>query len=392
MWKIAWDNVWFNKRCSILLIIMIAITFASINLFYGYVKYTREGMALGFIEKSGDFQIAKDSYWSSISSEIPEINDNEIIKIKEILNDKNIDDVECILEISGLIGNTDASKSFWGEAYDNPEKYGNLTDGVPVFSGENAVVSGSLLAESLGLEISDYITILSSSRTEGICLGDFKLNGISSSGIVQQDKGFLIASRKYFLDFLGYDNICSYIKVFLSDSKKEKNIIPQIKEMLPEKFSLKTWQELNPSYSQIDALNSTQFFIISFILLILIAVSLTFSLITNFTERLNEFGTMEAIGFTKLQIGGLMELETFFLTLIGIILGTGLFFLISSITKKLNITIIPPGYSDGYKLVFLFDGSECFRTVFIVSGICTLSAFYPIVLVLKRTASNLIKR
>jgi len=392
MWKIAWDNLRFNRRCSLLLIIMISITFASINLFYGYIRYTREGMALGFIEKSGDFQIARNSYWNNGGEESVEITGGEIAGIKEILAGKQIDDVECILEISGLIGNKDISRAFWGEAYDNPEKYGNLTDGEPVFSGDSSVVAGALLADSLGAGPSDYVTVLSSSQTEGICLGDFTLSGISSSGVVQQDKGFVVASRRTFLDFLGYDDVCSYIKVFLPDSKSGGKLVPEIEAALPEGFSLRTWQELNPSYGQIDELNSTQFFIISLILMILIAVSLTFSLITNFTGRLSEFGTMEAIGFTKFQIGVLMELETVLVALTGIVVGTGLFFLISGITKSLNVTIVPPGYSDGYKLVYLFDFREYVRMFLLVFGICFLSALYPVAMILRKTASGLMKR
>ena len=44
---------------------IISITFASINLYNGYVTYTKDGMALGFIEQSGNFQIAKNAYWNN---------------------------------------------------------------------------------------------------------------------------------------------------------------------------------------------------------------------------------------------------------------------------------------------------------------------------------------
>jgi putative ABC transport system permease protein len=391
MWKIAWDNLWFNKRCSLLLIVMIAIAFSSINLFYGYVKYTREGMALGFIEKSGNFQIAKKTYWNNTESESPQINGDEILMLKKILNENNISNVECVLEVSGLIGNSQNSKAFWGEAYDNPEKYGQLEEGQPVFAEENALVLGNLLSKSLGVSPGDYVTLLTSSQEEGICLGDFKVSGLSSSGIIQQDKGSLIASRKAFLNFLACDDFCTYIKVFLQEGKN-LNVIKAIESVLPENFCIKTWQQLNPSYKQIDQLNSTQFFVISFILLILIAVSLIFSLITNFTERLNEFGTMEAIGFKKIQIGILMELETIFMTLIGIAFGTILFFIISGLTEKFNIKIIPPGYSEGYKLVYLFDTVEYVKMFLLVCAICFFSALYPAGLVLKKTASVLMKR
>ena len=372
---------------------IISITFASINLYNGYVTYTKDGMALGFIEQSGNFQIAKNAYWNNGQEEDSNLDAKDIKEIKNILNKKNISNVECVLEISGLVGNQKASRAFWGEAYDNPEKYCSLVKGEPVFTDDDGVVLGMLLAKTLGFEKElGYVTVLSSSSEMGICLADFDIKGISSSGIVQQDKGFLLASRKSMNDFLGLEDTCSYMKVYFLQNKDNKKFLSQISLELPQQYSIKNWEELNPSYHQINEMNATQFFIISFILVILIFVCLTLSLITTFTERIKEFGTMEALGFTKKQIIFLMLTESFFLSLIGISFGFILVFVLCFFTNKLNITIIPPGYSDGYKLIFIIKWYDYIKTFILIFTICLSATLYPAFNILGKTSANLIKR
>ncbi len=60
--------------------------------------------------------------------------------------------------------------------------------------------------------------------------------------------------------------------------------------------------------------------------------------------------------------------------------------------RRFNIKIIPPGYSEGYKLVYLFDIVEFVKMFLLVCAICFFSALYPAGLVLKKTASVLMKR
>ena len=250
-----------------------------------------------------------------------------------------------------------------------------------------------LLAKTLGFEKElGYVTVLSSSSEMGICLADFDIKGISSSGIVQQDKGFLLASRKSMNDFLGLEDTCSYMKVYFLQNKDNKKFLSQISLELPQQYSIKNWEELNPSYHQINEMNATQFFIISFILVILIFVCLTLSLITTFTERIKEFGTMEALGFTKKQIIFLMLTESFFLSLIGISFGFILVFVLCFFTNKLNITIIPPGYSDGYKLIFIIKWYDYIKTFILIFTICLSATLYPAFNILGKTSANLIKR
>ena len=149
LFKIGWDNLWYNKKRTLLIILLIIVTTMAMILYNGYIQYTKEGMALGFIESSGNFQISK-AFLGITEPEGALINEDEIEEIKKILSSINtVKSVECVLEFSGIIGNEYTSEIFWGEAVDNPEKKSKVIEGMPVFNGENKIVIGNLLAEKL---------------------------------------------------------------------------------------------------------------------------------------------------------------------------------------------------------------------------------------------------
>ena len=62
--KSAWDNIKFHKKRSILSILLITIASAAILLYRGFVEYSEQGMAIGFIQESGHLQVALKDFWN----------------------------------------------------------------------------------------------------------------------------------------------------------------------------------------------------------------------------------------------------------------------------------------------------------------------------------------
>ncbi|HPY53770.1 MAG TPA: FtsX-like permease family protein [Treponemataceae bacterium] len=395
LFKIGWDNLWYNKKRTLLIILLIIVTTMAMILYNGYIQYTKEGMALGFIESSGNFQITKE-FLGMAEPEDVLISEEEIEEIKNILSSVNdVKSVECVLEFSGIIGNEYTSEIFWGEAVDNPEKKSKVIDGVPVFSGENKIVIGSLLAEKLNIDaIEDqYLNILSSSAENGISLSSFELAGITTTGIPQNDKGLLIAARDVIIDFLGIENSASVIKVFLNDDAEKHTIMNMLKNDLQDSTGvvLRDWVELNPNYAQINTMNATQYLIISGILSVLVFIALMQALISAFNERLREFGTMEAIGFKKKDVIVLMLSETFWLALIGIVIGVVCSYGFALIVRSSHIEIIPPGYSEGYKLIFYLTVKDIVKNSLFIFFTCICATIYPMISVMKKDVTRLLK-
>ena len=155
---------------------------------------------------------------------------------------------------------------------------------------------------NIDLENKNIVNLMTTISENELNSGSFEVSGYIDSGVPQNDAGFIVASRHSLLEFFELDDVASCIRVYL---KKGEDIL-RMQKNIDDYFNVnclpsesRNWKTLNPTWSQISSLFNTQFSVISFILCILIFVSLTQSISSSFMERLNEFGTMEAIGLKK---------------------------------------------------------------------------------------------
>src|SRR5574344_561491 len=180
--NLAWSNLWYNKKRTILQFLLIIITLTALILYKGYVDYSKEGMSLGFIEKSGHLQIkSKNSEYLS-----PE----DLYKLDSKLSENfGVNKLEAVLKFSGIIGNENISTIFWGEAYDNPDKRYGVCEGSPVFPNSENLVLGKNLAENLGIDsLDEYVNILTNSPNSGMSLSYFSVSGLTDTGIPENDE------------------------------------------------------------------------------------------------------------------------------------------------------------------------------------------------------------
>lgn len=397
--KLAFDNLRHNVKRTLAMIIIIAVATMAIILYQGYVEYSKEGMTLGFIQSTGDFQIALTDYWNNNASETHIMNDEMLKKIlAKLKGDSRIDYYDCVYDFSGIVGNENSSAIFWGKGFDRPEKQYSAKKGASVFGDdENCVLLGEALAQKIGLKEfveDEYVSLLTNSPESGMSLCSVKVNGFTNSGVLQNDSGLLICSRKTVLDAMEVENSATYIQVFLRERNSNK-----IKDELANYFSsenidaeIRTWKDLNPSFEQINKLNEFQFYIISVILCVLIFIALLQSVSTSLFERLGEFGTLEAIGLKKKKIIAMLLLEVFYLVICGLLLGLLLSLGVNTYVKIFDIKMVPPGYTEGYSLLFYFSTANIIKTCLFVTVCCFLSVTIPVVSVYKNSVNDLIHK
>lgn len=411
--KVAWDDLWYNTRRTIFSIALIALALSAIVLYKGYVEYSSRGLKLGFIEKSGHFQIAKKGFWEVGKKTKTDAEDSSHILSKKDLSvinnilkkQKGISSIEPILEFNGIIGNEKNSTIFFAYAYEHPETNSNIKKGVPVFAGDNSLVLGEGLAKFLGaddfstdkdgnVKNTSYVNVMSVLEESGMSLATFAVSGTTQTGVVQVDNALVITSRQAALELFGMDNSASFLQVVLENEKNLSKIITAIKKNFADKnidIEIRTWWQLNPAYDEIKNYFLTQFYVISTILLLFVFVALVQALTTNFLERLPEFGTLEAIGMKKSLLQRLLFLEAAFLSFIGIACGLIFSFLFRYLFSLLQIKIYPPGYSTGYVLEFFLTFPDTLLSVIFIFFTCILAAIFPVWYVMKKEAVELIR-
>ena len=301
---------------------------------------------------------------------------------------------DAVLNFQGIIGTDTDTAVFWGAGYDSPQTLG-ATDGTPVFAGDQSLVLGKDLFETLKLSTAQepFVNLMSSIGDSGLLTGSFAVSGRLDTGAPQNDAGLVIASRTALLDFFELKDSASYMRVYLhkdTDMPAAQTALDSYfaEHQLP--YQTQNWKELNPSWEQISGLFRNQSSFISIILYILIFTALTQSLSASFMERLGEFGTMEAIGLKRSSVIQMLVLEVCLISLAGIIGGIVLAQLGNSLTEIGNITMTPPGYTRAYRLNFYITLPAILTTQFFIFLTGIISVLHPMYTICKHSTVQLI--
>lgn len=382
MLKLAFDTLRFNLFRTIMLILVLVIAVTSLLLFRGYINYSAEGMKQSFMMQSGALQIAHKNFWDSASEVKPLLTQDDYEKLQHILdNTYGINSYMRLLTVNGLIGTSERSKFFAGEALDTlgrPELYQIVDLSTNIVLNENGIVIGSGLAAYLSVNINEYVTLLGSGQ-QGIALTALPISGIISTGNRSADNilGLMtleIAHKFYSMGNGEFDRIRIDIAEFNTVDKIKKTLEISLANT---EFKILDWIELNPSFVEINNLNEVLYFWMTFIFIMFIFVSVSQMLQISFIQRLTELGTLRAIGFKPKDIFILLCNETLLMALISLILGILLYFAVAFLTKFLGVSFTPPMSDTSYPLLLIIKLADLVSIGGIILITTLISCLYP---------------
>lgn len=404
--KSVWDNILFHAKRSFLSVLLITIASSAMLLYRGFVEYSEQGLALSFISNSGHIQVSMKSAAEPQSTGAGNTANTDNTGTA-LLNARDMETLrsiyaympvvkssDAVLNFQGIIGTDTDTAVFWGAGYDAPQTLG-ATEGIPVFAGDQSLVLGKELFETLKLSTAQepVVNLMSSIGDSGLLTGSFEVSGWLDTGTPQNDTGLVIASRSALLDFFELKDSASYMRIYLhkdTDMPAAQAALDSYfaEHQLP--YQTQNWKERNPSWEQISGLFRNQFSFISIILYILIFTALTQSLSASFMERIGEFGTMEAIGLKRSSVMQMLALEVCLISLAGIIGGIVLAQLGNSLTEIGNITMTPPGYTRAYRLNFYITLPAILTTQFFIFLTGIISVLHPMYTICKHSTVQLI--
>ncbi len=201
---------------------------------------------------------------------------------------------------------------------------------IPV-KGSNGVVIGYKLAEKMGLTLGSKFTVLTTTAYRSSNAMTFRVEGIASFGIGGLNGSTFYASLPRIQRLLKEKDAVTAILVKVSDRKKLKSTVQQIRRLLMEAGDNSTGVKVYTSLdTTLSLMGIAQF---SYDIIALIFFILASTVIVNTTmmvifERMKEIGTISAMGMTGGQIQRLFFLEAFYIgilgALAGVIIGIGI--------------------------------------------------------------------
>jgi len=386
--KIAARSVFRNKRRTVITLLSIIFGCVAIIVFGGFVDYSMWGLRESTIHsRLGHLQVYKAGYSEKGGTNPLAYTIEDYPRIRSIIEDEDhVDFVTSRLEFSGLIGGAENSVICVGKGVE-PEKERELGITVSIVEGEDLSseepeegIIGKGLAEGLGVNIDDYLTILTSTAEGALNAVDLKLRGIFRTGVKEYDDVAVMVPMELAKTLLYTENVQSIV-VVLDETENTDLVADNLRKEFSQAnldLEIKTWSDLATFYHQVVQLYGGIFWVVRLIILIIVIFSIANTMTMSVFERMREIGTIRAMGTKRRGVLSLFLIEGLILGALGGALGL-VFGIIAA--KLLSIKGIyippPPTMTEGYTALINIVPKDLIFAFSLAVGTSLVSSIYP---------------
>jgi len=183
-------------------------------------------------------------------------------------------------------------------------------------------VVGSALARNLKIKPGDEVTLLGAGKDGSVAATILTVAGIFKSGSIDIDRFFVEIPLGTFQDTFGMGTSAHSIAVIAGDPQQQGEMLTGLRQQVGDHLVVIGWERLIPGLKEGLEVDRIGDWIFMAILLLIIIFSIFNTFLMSILERTREFGLMLALGARPARITGIVMLESFILTLIGILIGT----------------------------------------------------------------------
>lgn len=324
--KIAWRNIWRNKRRT-------AITAASIFfavLFSVAINSLNRGIFDNMIDNSVSFhsgfaQVVQKGYWEERSLD-------KAFQLTPELQ-QQLTSIKCVkaavprLESFALTSYGKITKTAAIIGID-PEKENQLTglskrvkQGSYLQADDQAVLLSEGLAQKLKLGINDTIVLISQGYQGVNAAGKYPVKGLVSFGSPELNAGMIYMPLATAQWFYGAEGLITAAVLDIDDKQAAEVAVAELRPQLKEPFELKNWQEMMPELMDMKDMKESSNIITVLILYLIVAFGIFGTILMMTKEREYEFGVLLSIGMKRRQLALSTWIETLLLGFLGAFIG-----------------------------------------------------------------------
>lgn len=322
--KIAWRNIWRNKRRTLL-------TMASIFLAAFLSLFTRSmqiGSYTNMIDNAvklstGYIQVHGLGYWENKSIDKTFQTSNELLN--SIKENEYVTSIIPRLESFALTSSGKHTKGSLIFAID-PEIENStnklsekIIQGEYLLRGDNQILVAEKLAEYLRVEAGDTLVLLGQGYHGVTAAAQYRIKGVFKFPIPQLNNQLiymnLSTGQEY---YAAYNRVTSY-SIMISDPDKLENITNYISNKIGNKYEVMTWEQLNKEMVQAIQSDNIGGIIMLAILYMVIGFGMFGTVMMMTMERRKEFAVMIAVGMQRMKLFYIIFIETLMIGTVAII-------------------------------------------------------------------------
>ena len=325
--KLAWRNIWRNKRRTFITVasILFAVFFAS------FVRSIQKGTWDNMIDNVVNFyfgyaQVHQDGYWAEQSLDKAFPIDEKLQALPDDIAslDLIVPRIESFALASFetnthgvLVVGIDPSKE---DAMTKLSK--RITKGNYLTTDDQGAIIGIGVAEKLGMQVGDTLVLISQGYHGVNAAGKYAVKGLVKFGSPNLNKQLVYLSLPEAQYFYGAEGLVTSAALKINAKKEVDNTIKAVKANLnSDEYEVLNWEQMIPELVEARQLDTAGNMIILIILYILIAFGIFGTVLMMVKEREYEFGVLTAIGMKRTNLAGIIWLETLIIGAVGTILG-----------------------------------------------------------------------
>lgn len=185
---------------------------------------------------------------------------------------------------------------------------------------EDMILIGLVMAEELGVDVGDRITMAGKSKNESIRQRTMTIVGLFNLGLPDAEKGLVYINLAEAGSLFNLREQATEVAINLNTIGTEDQVIDELGPALPG-YEIDSWLTLNPEFTQVMDLSyaATAFF--GFIVVAMACIGILNIMLMAVYERTREMGVLAALGMKGRQVMWLFLLEGAMIGAVGAILG-----------------------------------------------------------------------
>ncbi len=385
--RIAWRNLWRNKRRSFIILTSIIVGVAAMD--------WMDGLARGYVIQMLENQLG--AHTAHLQIHAAGFNDNKVVQNYMPHSDTVVARVRATplvrnfsrrIVAFGLLSSAGNSSGVSLIGIEPEQEklittiHRNIVEGRYLGTGEHEIVISRNMAKTLDVGPGDRVVAMASARDGTIGSEMFRVVGIYRSASLSFDRMYVYVPLSTAQQMLHVDSSVAEIAVLAAAIDSVGAIQHELSSKLGPAYEVRSYRDLLPSLvSQIEVTNS-----LMYLFYVLIGAALIFGIINTFLmvvfERMREYGVLKSIGMNNTYVLAMIELEALLLGVIGCVAGTALGAGIVLVVGKvgLNLALFAEGlaaFGTGAILYPVLDWSSVVLGALIIVLICLLAAVYP---------------
>ncbi len=325
--KLAWRNIWRNKRRTL---ITIASIFFAV-LFSIFMNSFQKGAWVRMLDNIVNYyygyaQIHQKGYWEEKTlNESLELTD-ELLQLPA-----QIDGLEKViprLETFALLSSGEHTNGMMIVGTD-PEAeealtqlQSRITEGKYFDKSDKALLVAGGVKDLLKVNLGDTLVILTQGYHGLNAAGKYPIKGVVHFASPDLNKRMVYLPLDETQNLLGANSLATSLALKLDDIDDLESVIEQLNEKLDtETYEIMDWQAMIPDLVEAQKTDAAGNYVFLVVLYLIISFGIFGTILMMVKEREYEFGVLLSIGMSRGLLALSTWLEILFMAIIGVILG-----------------------------------------------------------------------